>query len=171
MSLATSRYLRRFACRNQQASLEARVSSPRKASRPLGLGSARAALISLLSRINDIPAESFPGSANTIHPNSDSSAGTNTQSRLGCPAAPRSSGDPRARSSPALIYAIDAVSARGTSVAPARREQVRSAGNTHPGHVNHVNAGHHLERISPTYAEPLPLPADAKLILPGLALA
>ena len=37
-------------------------------------------------------------------------------------------------------------------------------------HVDHVDAGHHLEQLA-GHMDELPLPADAMLILPGLALA
>ena len=37
-------------------------------------------------------------------------------------------------------------------------------------HVNHVDAGHHLEQLTGDMGA-LPFPPDAMLILPGLALA
>ena len=37
-------------------------------------------------------------------------------------------------------------------------------------HMEHVDAGHHLEQLA-EHVEELPLPPDAKLSLPGLALA
>ena len=38
-------------------------------------------------------------------------------------------------------------------------------------HVDHVDAGHHLEQLAGHMGHRVPLPGDAMLILPGLALA
>ena len=75
-----------------------------------------------------------------------------------------------ARSLPALTYSIDdGIVAKSTCTCPPSRSV--SAGRTAAiRHVHHVDAGHHLEQFA-RQCGAVPLPADAMLTLPGLALA
>ena len=69
------------------------------------------------------------------------------------------------------MYSIDAAVASNIDLhLPA--EQIGQRGRRAAiGHMHHVDAGHHLEQLAGDMACELPLPADAMLILPGLALA
>ena len=75
-----------------------------------------------------------------------------------------------ARSLPALMYSIDDGSGGEHDLhLPAEQVGQRGPGAA-IGHVNHVDAGHHLEQLA-GHMSRVPMPADAMLILPGLALA
>ena len=75
-----------------------------------------------------------------------------------------------ARSLPALMYSIDAgMDANMTCTCPPSRS-VSAGAVAAIRHVDHVDAGHHLEQLAGDMGA-LPVPADAMLTLPGLALA
>ena len=75
-----------------------------------------------------------------------------------------------ARSLPALMYSSDEAGMPNIDLhLPA--EQIGQRRRTAAiGHVHHVDAGHHLEQLAGDVGR-VPLPADAMLSLPGLALA
>ena len=76
-----------------------------------------------------------------------------------------------ARSLPALMCSIDAGKLIEHDL-HLSAEQIGERGRCAAiGHVHHVDAGHHLEQFAGHMGAELPLPADAMLILPGLALA
>ena len=76
-----------------------------------------------------------------------------------------------ARSLPALMYSIDEDSG-GEHDLHLSAEQIGKRGcRAAIRHVNQVDAGHHLEQLAGNMWCVLPMPADAILILPGLALA
>ena len=76
-----------------------------------------------------------------------------------------------ARSLPALMCSMDdGMLSNMTCTCPPIRS-VSAGAAAAIGDVEHIDAGHHLEQLAGHMGWRLPLPADAILILPGLALA
>ena len=68
------------------------------------------------------------------------------------------------------MYSIDATGSEQMNL-HLSAEQIGQRGRVAAiGHVDHVDAGHHLEQLAGDMGR-RPMPADAMLILPGLALA
>ena len=144
---------------------------PRSASRALILGSARPALISLLS-LSTISAGVFLGAPTPIPcarlvARHEIANGRDVRQHLRA-----RRGGHRQR---AQLAGPDVLDRRGHGIEhdlhlPA--EQIGQRGRRAAiGHVDHVDAGHHLEQLAGHMVARPPMPADAMLILPGLALA
>ena len=143
---------------------------PRSASRALILGSARAALISLLS-LSMISAGVFLGAPTPnqharLVARHEFAHGRDVRQRLRA-----RRGGHRQR---AQLAGPDVLDRRGQAVEHDLHLPAEQIGQRRRraaiGHVNHVDAGHHLEQLAGDMW-PGSIAADAMLILPGLALA
>ena len=145
---------------------------PRSASRALHLGVGEAGVDLLVELVDDLGrrvlgrANAVPGARlvarHEIRPRVGMSG--STSERVAVVTA-------SARRLPALMYSIDESSGPKHDLHLSAEQVGKRGRRAAIRHMNHIDAGHHLEQLAGTCGAQIRLPADAMLILPGLALA